>query len=72
MITEKNSSGTYTAFQRLAGSNKVGVICEADTIGAAMGGCFEQVVKLRGAAGVPSSDNPFVEQEVGNEQRISY
>jgi len=63
MITEKNSSGTYTAFQRLAGSNKVGVICEADTIGAAMNGCFEQIVKLKGAAAIPQKDNPF-KQEV--------
>lgn len=64
MITERNESGSFTAFQRLEGSNKVGVICEADTLGGAMNGCFEQIVKLRGAAGIPMQDNPFIEQEV--------
>lgn len=59
MITELNKNGTYTAFQRLEGSKKVGVICEAETIGEAMYGAYEQVVKLKGFAGIPDHDNPY-------------
>lgn len=58
MITELNKNGTYTAFQRLEGS-KVGVVCEGNTIAEAMNGVFEQIVKLKGAAGIPDQDNPF-------------
>lgn len=67
MITERNQSGSYTARQRLIRNGRTAVVmCEAETIGGAMGGVFKEMQRIKAESdySIPDDDNPFIEQEV--------